>query len=59
MSDKPEDDWYDSFETTPIGGGNPYHKCVDCGRSVPEINYSLSGHYDFCEYRKRKELEGN
>lgn len=33
-------------QTVPIGGGNPYHKCSDCERSMPEI--SGSGHYQGC-----------
>lgn len=49
--------FYDDFETEPIGGSNPYYKCVDCGISVPEINYTLDGHADRCAYRLRKEAE--
>ena len=55
IMDIPEQDWYDSFPTIPIGGGNPYYKCASCGRSVPEINYSLTGHYDDCSWRKQIE----
>lgn len=57
MPDRPDIGWYDSFDTEKIGGSIPYYKCVECGRSVPEINYSLSGHYSYCKYRIRKELE--
>ena len=55
--DNPKLDWYDSFHTIPIGGSNPYYKCFDCHKSVPEINYSLSGHYKHCKYRIEKERE--
>ena len=26
------------YETEPIGGDNPYYRCVHCKRSDPEIN---------------------
>lgn len=50
---------YYSYPTEPIGGGNPYYCCASCGRSDPQINGRLDGHYDFCEWakNKRKELE--
>lgn len=47
--------WFYDFETEPIGGENPYHRCAHCGRSVPEINYRLDGHYSGCAYRQAKE----
>lgn len=50
-------EWYEDFPTVEIGGGNPYYKCAHCGVSVPEINYKLKGHLDFCEYRIEKERE--
>ena len=50
---------YDDFDTEPIGGGNPYSRCVHCKISVPQINYSLEGHADWCDYRKRKESSRN
>lgn len=43
------------FETEPIGGGNPYSRCIHCKRSVPEINGSLEGHLKDCQYRQAKE----
>lgn len=43
--------WYDGFPTEPIGGGNPYHRCACCRRSVPEINYTLEGHLKDCAWR--------
>ena len=54
-----EDEWYEDFDTEPIGGDNPYHRCVHCGLSVPEINYRLEGHSEGCEYRIKKEKENN
>lgn len=42
-------------ETVKIGGGNTYHKCGACGRSVPEI--SNKGHYLDCPLPgKEKEI---
>lgn len=52
-----DNEFYGDFPTEKIGGGNPYHRCVHCKRSVPEINYSLTGHYDWCEYRISKSLQ--
>ena len=49
--------YYNDFPTIPIGGSNPYHKCLYCGRSVPEINGRLERHADWCEYRINKEME--
>ncbi len=47
----------DGYPTRPIGGGNPYHCCAYCGRSVPSINGDLDNHFDGCEYVKVKKLE--
>lgn len=52
-----EETFYDDFETEPIGGDNPYHRCTGCGRSVPEINYTLKGHSPNCPYRIKIEAE--
>lgn len=27
-----------NYPSEPIGDGNPYHRCVHCKRSAPEIN---------------------
>ncbi len=43
---------YHHFETEPIGRGNPYNRCVECGRSVPEINGRPEGHYKDCKHYK-------
>lgn len=49
---------YDTnFETVPIGGSNPYHKCSSCGIPVPQINGSLINHSESCDYREKIELE--
>lgn len=49
------EEWDNDFEKEPIGGGNPYYRCAHCKRSVPEINYSLDGHYSWCSYRVSKQ----
>jgi hypothetical protein len=45
----------DGFPTEPIGGGNPYHRCACCKRSVPEINCQLLGHTRDCAWRRLTE----
>ena len=52
-----EEKYYDDYPTEPIGGGNPYYRCVHCGRSQPQINGYLNRHEQWCEYRMQKELE--
>lgn len=47
--------YHDDYETEPIGGGNPYHRCAHCQRSVPEINGRIDRHESWCEYRQAKE----
>ena len=44
-----------AYETEPIGGTNPYYRCIHCKRSVPEINGRLDKHESYCEYRKAVE----
>lgn len=39
-----------NYPDKPIGGGNPYYQCLYCGRSAPEINGDINGHYDFCKW---------
>jgi|694.fasta_scaffold114099_3 hypothetical protein len=48
---------YLDYTTEPIGGGNPYYRCIYCKRSVPQINGDLNGHSDDCDYRVKKEKE--
>jgi hypothetical protein len=43
------------YENEPIGGGNPYYRCVHCKRSDPEINGDLKKHLPSCAYRQAKE----
>lgn len=56
---EPATRYFDDYETEPIGGGNPYHRCTSCGCSAPAINGRLEGHLTYCKYRKRKEAELN
>lgn len=49
--------WFEDFPREPIGGDNPYWMCLHCHRSVPEINYRLEGHSEWCKYRIEKEQE--
>lgn len=45
---------YLDYETEPIGGGNPYYRCIHCKRSAPDINGRLEGHESYCSYRLSK-----
>jgi hypothetical protein len=47
--------YYNDYENEPIGGGNPYYRCIHCKRSDPGINGSLEGHLPDCKYRQAKE----
>ena len=49
--------YYGDYENEPIGGGNPYYRCVHCKISDPEINGALKRHAPWCEYRLKKEQE--
>lgn len=42
------------YENEPIGGGNPYYCCSSCGISDPQINGSLAGHAEDCEWKNSK-----
>lgn len=45
-----------SYDSIPIGGGNPYYMCPFCNVSDPEI--SIRGHDSYCKITqllKRKE----
>lgn len=48
--------YFSDYENEPIGGGNPYYRCIHCKRSDPEINGRLEGHEKYCKYRIAKEL---
>jgi len=51
--------YFTDYPTEPIGGGNPYSRCVYCKISVPQINGDLEKHDYDCQYRiaKEKKLE--
>ena len=49
------DQFFNDYENEPIGGDNPYYRCIHCKRSDPEINCRLEGHLPSCEYRQAKE----
>lgn len=48
-------EYHSDYENEPIGGGNPYRRCIHCKRSDPEINGRLEGHLRDCRYRLAKE----
>lgn len=45
------DYYHFDYENEPIGGDNPYYRCIHCKRSDPEINGRLERHSPDCEYR--------
>jgi hypothetical protein len=49
------------YPSRPIGGGNPYHCCVFCERSAPQLFGHLERHGSYCLYRRTKEavIAGN
>lgn len=47
--------YFTGFETEPVGGGNPYYRCIHCKRSVPQINGQLDRHDADCKYRQAVE----
>lgn len=51
-----ESQYHSDYENEPIGGGNPYYRCIHCKRSDPEINGRIKGHEPWCKYRQAKEL---
>jgi hypothetical protein len=50
-------EYHGDYVSVPIGGGNPYYCCADCGISDPQINGRIKGHAEWCKYRIRKENE--
>jgi hypothetical protein len=50
--------YYSDYDSKPIGRSNPYYCCASCGLSDPQINGTLSNHYEWCEYRLRLEALG-
>lgn len=51
----PPGGYFHDYRNEPIGGDNPYWRCVHCKRSDPEINGRLDRHLDSCLYRQAKE----
>ncbi len=47
--------YFNDYENEPIGGRNPYYRCIHCKRSDPEINGRIEGHLTNCKYRMAKE----
>ncbi len=47
--------YQDDYEKEPIGGGNPYYRCIHCKIAAPQINGSIEGHLADCYYRLGKE----
>ena len=46
---------HNDYESEPIGGENPYYRCIRCKRSGPEINGDIEKHDRDCKYRRQKE----
>ena len=40
-----------NYPSEPIGGSNPYQRCIYCKRSAPEINGEIKNHLIDCEWR--------
>lgn len=49
--------YFDDYESSRMGRGNPYRCCSECRRSAPSINGRLEGHAENCSYRLKKEAE--
>lgn len=49
--------YYTDYPTEPSGNGNPYHRCIYCKRTHPEINGDLTKHSPDCKYRIEKQEE--
>ncbi len=54
INDKMETVYLD-YPSESLDERNPYKCCSSCGKSVPEINGKLEGHYEWCEWRKKME----
>lgn len=48
-------EYHNDYESEPIGGRNPYYRCIHCKRSGPEINGDIKKHDRACKYRRQKE----
>jgi len=56
-----EDLFPEAYPSKPVGGRNPYYKCVYCEKTGPQISIDrdngFSGHYEFCDWiRGRKKI---
>lgn len=49
--------YYCDYPTEPIGGGNPYYRCVSCKISDPQINGQLENHAKDCEWVANKRIQ--
>lgn len=47
--------YYCDYPTEPMGGTNPYYRCVFCKKTDPQINGTLENHAEDCEYRLQKQ----
>lgn len=47
--------YYCDYPTEPMGGTNPYYRCVFCKKTDPQINGTLENHAEDCEYRIKKQ----
>lgn len=54
---KPNNEYRSDYENEPIGGGNPYYRCVHCKLSDPQINGCIEGHAAYCTWRKEQEAK--
>lgn len=55
MASNASSTYFTGYANEPIGGGNPYYRCVHCKISDPSINGRLEGHLSSCEYRQAME----
>lgn len=47
--------YFCDYPKEPVGGKNPYYRCVHCQRTDPQINGKLEGHSVNCLYRLEKQ----
>lgn len=52
-----EELFYWDYPSEPIGGGNPYYRCVSCKVSAPQINGKLENYLSCCEFRIENEMK--
>ena len=49
--------YYSDYPKEPIGGSNPYYKCLACGVSDPQINGQLENHAKDCDWVIQKKIQ--